>query len=97
MRSLILEGNFNVCLDGRDGVGEGDIDYSAGALAEVVKDFSLVDAFRGRCTRPMLASRGRYVVVARQRDRAEVAKWTASLAYLHGCFNRGEPVDWAVY
>ncbi|KAJ8400184.1 hypothetical protein AAFF_G00398780 [Aldrovandia affinis] len=44
MRSLILGGDFNVCFDGRDGVGEGSIDYSA--LAEVVKDFFLVDAFR---------------------------------------------------
>ncbi|KAJ8399594.1 hypothetical protein AAFF_G00410050 [Aldrovandia affinis] len=46
MRSLILGRDFNVCLDGRDGVGEGGIDYSARALAEVVKDFCLVDAFR---------------------------------------------------
>ncbi|KAJ8362427.1 hypothetical protein AAFF_G00374170 [Aldrovandia affinis] len=30
-------------------------------------------------------------------DRAEVARWVASLAYLHGRLNRGEPVDWAVY
>ncbi|KAJ8378707.1 hypothetical protein AAFF_G00236850 [Aldrovandia affinis] len=28
---------------------------------------------------------------------AILAKWTASLAYLHGRFNRAEPVDWAVY
>ncbi|KAJ8399582.1 hypothetical protein AAFF_G00409930 [Aldrovandia affinis] len=46
MRSLILGGDFNVCLDGRDGVGEGSIDYSARALAEVMKDFSLVDTVR---------------------------------------------------
>ncbi|KAJ8361718.1 hypothetical protein AAFF_G00429600 [Aldrovandia affinis] len=39
----------------------------------------------------------RYAVVARRRDRAEVARWVASLAYLHGRLNRGEPVDWAVY
>ncbi|KAJ8388857.1 hypothetical protein AAFF_G00126130 [Aldrovandia affinis] len=39
----------------------------------------------------------RYAVVARQRDRAGVAKWMASVVYLHGCFNRGEPVDWAIY
>ncbi|KAJ8390123.1 hypothetical protein AAFF_G00109970 [Aldrovandia affinis] len=39
----------------------------------------------------------RYVVAACQRDGAGVAKWMASLAYLHGCFNHGEPVDWAVY
>ncbi|KAJ8385192.1 hypothetical protein AAFF_G00191640 [Aldrovandia affinis] len=38
-----------------------------------------------------------YAVAARQRDRAGVAKWTASLAYLHGRFKHGEPVDWAVY
>ncbi|KAJ8406869.1 hypothetical protein AAFF_G00291450 [Aldrovandia affinis] len=44
MRSLTLGGDFNVCLDGRDGVGKGGIDYSARALTEVVKDFSLVDA-----------------------------------------------------
>ncbi|KAJ8409173.1 hypothetical protein AAFF_G00241940 [Aldrovandia affinis] len=44
--SVILCGDFNVCLDGRDGVGEGSIDYSARALAEVVKNFTLVDAFR---------------------------------------------------
>ncbi|KAJ8377904.1 hypothetical protein AAFF_G00250550 [Aldrovandia affinis] len=31
---------------GRDGAGEGGIDYSARALAEVVRDFSLVDAYR---------------------------------------------------
>ncbi|KAJ8416015.1 hypothetical protein AAFF_G00380370 [Aldrovandia affinis] len=46
MRSLILGGEFNVCFDRRDGVGKGGIDYSARALAEVVKDFSLVDTFR---------------------------------------------------
>ncbi|KAJ8416188.1 hypothetical protein AAFF_G00382100 [Aldrovandia affinis] len=46
MWSLILGGDLHFCLDGRDGVGEGGIDYSARALAEVVKDFSLVDAFR---------------------------------------------------
>ncbi|KAJ8402627.1 hypothetical protein AAFF_G00367100 [Aldrovandia affinis] len=46
MRFLILGGDFNVCLDERDGVGESGIDYSARALAEVVKDFPLVDAFR---------------------------------------------------
>ncbi|KAJ8405658.1 hypothetical protein AAFF_G00316380 [Aldrovandia affinis] len=39
----------------------------------------------------------RYVVAACQWDRAGVAKWTASLAHLHGCFNRAEPVDWAIY
>ncbi|KAJ8414435.1 hypothetical protein AAFF_G00053050 [Aldrovandia affinis] len=45
MLSLILGGDFNVCLEGRDGVSEGGIDYSARALVEVMKDFSLVDAF----------------------------------------------------
>ncbi|KAJ8402876.1 hypothetical protein AAFF_G00361900 [Aldrovandia affinis] len=45
-RSLILGGDFNVRLDGRDGAGEGGTDYSARALAEVVRDFSLVDAYR---------------------------------------------------
>ncbi|KAJ8393316.1 hypothetical protein AAFF_G00062170 [Aldrovandia affinis] len=39
----------------------------------------------------------RYAVAARQQYTAGVAKWTASLAYLHGRFNRGEPVDWAIY
>ncbi|KAJ8403286.1 hypothetical protein AAFF_G00355030 [Aldrovandia affinis] len=148
MQSLILGGDFYVCLDGRDGVGKGGIDYSAGALAEVVKDFSLVDAFRAlhpsdagfmwcnprgvaSCLYYIFVGGGisgfygsvwtlwplftsvaewweavksrfatfcrRYVVVARQRDRAGVAKWTASLACLHGHFNCGEPVDWAMY
>ncbi|KAJ8400411.1 hypothetical protein AAFF_G00397940 [Aldrovandia affinis] len=46
MWSLILSGDFNACLDGRDGMGKGGIDYSARALAEVVNDFTLVDAFR---------------------------------------------------
>ncbi|KAJ8358256.1 hypothetical protein AAFF_G00020110 [Aldrovandia affinis] len=31
------------------------------------------------------------------RDRAGVAKVSADLTYLHGCFNRGEHVDWALY
>ncbi|KAJ8416012.1 hypothetical protein AAFF_G00380340 [Aldrovandia affinis] len=45
-RFLILGGEFSVCFDRRDGVGKGGIDYSARALALVVKDFSLVDTFR---------------------------------------------------
>ncbi|KAJ8398698.1 hypothetical protein AAFF_G00418950 [Aldrovandia affinis] len=39
----------------------------------------------------------RYAVVGRRRDGAGVARWSASLAYLHGRLNRGETVDWAVY
>ncbi|KAJ8398688.1 hypothetical protein AAFF_G00418850 [Aldrovandia affinis] len=38
-----------------------------------------------------------HAVGARRRDGAEVAKWSASLAYLHGRLNRGEQVDWAAY
>ncbi|KAJ8349256.1 hypothetical protein AAFF_G00170560 [Aldrovandia affinis] len=195
-RSLILGGDFNVSLD--TGVGEGGIDYSARALAELVRDFSLVDAFRAahptdpgftwrnsrgaesrldyifmgggqsgvkcvllpswasdhdalRVSLPMdrpkwgrgvwrlnsslLGSDAfviaftrfygsvrtlrslftsvvewweaaksrlaifcrRFAVGARRRDGAGVARWVASLAYLHGRLNRGEPVDWAVY
>ncbi|KAJ8398706.1 hypothetical protein AAFF_G00419030 [Aldrovandia affinis] len=48
-RSLILGGNFNVCIDvGRGGerAGEGGVDYSARALEGVVGDFGLTDAFR---------------------------------------------------
>ncbi|KAJ8358254.1 hypothetical protein AAFF_G00020090 [Aldrovandia affinis] len=195
-RSLILGGDFNVTLD--TGGGEGGIDHSARALVDLVRDFSLVDAFRAthptdpgftwrnsrgaesrldyifmggglsgvkcvllpswasdhdmlraslpmdgpewgrgfwrlntsllgsdafvtsftgfyasvRTLRPLFTSVvewweaaksrfatfcRRYAVVARRRDRAEVARWVASLAYLHGRLNRGEPVDWAVY
>ncbi|KAJ8358049.1 hypothetical protein AAFF_G00040970 [Aldrovandia affinis] len=48
-RSLILGGDFNICLDvGRGGAraGEGGVDYSARALEGVVGDFGLTDAFR---------------------------------------------------
>ncbi|KAJ8398685.1 hypothetical protein AAFF_G00418820 [Aldrovandia affinis] len=126
------------------GAGEGGIDYSARALADLVRDFSLVDAFRAthptdpgftwrnsrgaesrldyifmggglsgvKTLRPLFTSVvewweaaksrfatfcRRYAVVARRRDRAGVARWVASLAYLHGRLNTGEPVDWAVY
>ncbi|KAJ8355280.1 hypothetical protein AAFF_G00076240 [Aldrovandia affinis] len=46
-RSLILGGDFNICLDvGRGGSGgRGGVDYSARALG-VVGDFGLTDAFR---------------------------------------------------
>ncbi|KAJ8361699.1 hypothetical protein AAFF_G00430900 [Aldrovandia affinis] len=39
----------------------------------------------------------RFAAAARRRDRAGVAKVSADLSYLHGCFNRGEHVDWALY
>ncbi|KAJ8355136.1 hypothetical protein AAFF_G00091360 [Aldrovandia affinis] len=39
----------------------------------------------------------RFAATARRRDRAGVTKWTSSLSYLHGCLNRGEYVDWALY
>ncbi|KAJ8358476.1 hypothetical protein AAFF_G00436960 [Aldrovandia affinis] len=39
----------------------------------------------------------RFAAAARRRDRAGVAKVSADLTYLHGCFNRGEHVDWALY
>ncbi|KAJ8351007.1 hypothetical protein AAFF_G00165500, partial [Aldrovandia affinis] len=39
----------------------------------------------------------RFAAAARRRDRAGVAKRTADLTFLHGCFNRGEHVDWALY
>ncbi|KAJ8393285.1 hypothetical protein AAFF_G00061860 [Aldrovandia affinis] len=39
----------------------------------------------------------RFAVTARRRDRAGVARWMASLFYLHGHLNRGEHVDWALY
>ncbi|KAJ8361959.1 hypothetical protein AAFF_G00409140 [Aldrovandia affinis] len=39
----------------------------------------------------------RFAASARRRDRAGVTKWTSSLSYLHGCLNRGEYVDWALY
>ncbi|KAJ8358363.1 hypothetical protein AAFF_G00013200 [Aldrovandia affinis] len=48
-RSLILGGDFNICLDvGRGGAraGEGGVDYSARALERVVGDFRLLDTFR---------------------------------------------------
>ena len=44
-RRIILAGDFNVSLDG-GGTGSGGVDYSARALAEVVRDYALVDIFR---------------------------------------------------
>ena len=44
-RRIILAGDFNVSLDG-GGTGSGGLDYSARALAELVRDYALVDTFR---------------------------------------------------
>ncbi|KAJ8355173.1 hypothetical protein AAFF_G00088880 [Aldrovandia affinis] len=45
----------------------------------------------------VLQNSGVGVCDAAERIGQGVAKWTADLSYLHGCFNRGEHVDWALY
>ncbi|KAJ8398700.1 hypothetical protein AAFF_G00418970 [Aldrovandia affinis] len=151
-RSLILGGDFNVNLD--TGAGEDGIDHFARALADLVRDFSLVDAFRathptdpgftwrnsrGAASRldyifmgggqsgvkcvllPSWASDHDMLRASLPMDGPEwgrgfwrlntsllgsdafvtsftgVARRVASLAYLHGRLNRGEPVDWAAH
>ncbi|KAJ8398696.1 hypothetical protein AAFF_G00418930 [Aldrovandia affinis] len=46
LRSLILGGDFNLCLDGGGGgVGEETTDHSARALKKMIGDFALIDVF----------------------------------------------------